>query len=57
MFASSAALKTVHLKKRGKPKKFSTFLPPLSEWKKQTLNKLKLYKNSILKKAEIAPIR
>lgn len=57
MFAIYAALNTVHLKARVKRKKFNFISPPLREWKKQAINKLKLYENYIIKKAEIAPIR
>ena len=57
MFAKNAALTIVHFRERIKRKKFDLLSPPLREWKNQSLNKLKLYDNYIIKKAEIAPIR
>ena len=58
MIAARAAMVTiVHLKRRVKRKKPFMISAPPREWKKPTLNKLKLYRNYIIKKAEIAPIR
>ncbi len=58
MFAANARLTTiVHLKRRVKRKKPFKISAPPGEWKIQDLNKLKLYRNYIIKKAEIAPIR
>ena len=58
MNAAYAALITIfHLKWRVKRKKLLVIPSPPREWKKQPLNKLKLYENYINKKAEIAPVR
>ena len=46
-----------HLKARVKRRKPTGVSAPLREWEERPLNKLKLYKNYIFKKAEIAPIR
>lgn len=46
-----------HSGTRVKRKVFREITAPPREWKNQPLNKLKFYKNYIIKKAEITPIR